>query len=229
MQLSRVKSMDVQKQKRSRGVVLTPQGWQKVQDAIRESEIQENSGDRYTLNELSERTGLGLSTVTRVLERKGGIDKRTLDRLYGAFNLELDEGDYSKLDLDFQGREGVIANTRQDWGEAVDVSVFYGRTEELTMLGQWLLKDHCRLIALLGMGGVGKTSLSVRLAEQIKAQFEYVIWRSLRNAPLVEDILADLIEFLSDKQETDLPENVGTRVSRLIGYLRASPLSYRTR
>lgn len=206
---------------RSRGVVLTRQGWQKLQDAIRESETQKNSGDRYTFEELSERTGLGLSTVTKVLEREEGVDKRTLDRLFGAFNLDLDKSDYSKLETDFKRTEGVIANRRQNWGEAVDVSVFYGRTEELTTLGQWILKDDCRLIALLGMGGIGKTYLSVRLAEQIKAHFDYVIWRSLRSAPVVEDILADFIKFLSDEQETEIPANVGT-ISRLIDCLRSS-------
>lgn len=205
---------------RSRGVVLTRQGWQKLQDAIRESETQEKSGDKYTFEELSERTGLGLSTVTKVLEREEGVDKRTLNRLFGAFNLELDKGDYSKLEPDVKRTEGVIVNTRSCWGEAVDVSVFYGRTEELVTLEQWILKDHCRLIALLGMGGIGKTYLSVKLTEQIEAQFEYVIWRSLRSAPLVEDILTDFIKFLS-AQETEIPANVGT-ISRLIGCLRSS-------
>jgi len=67
----------------------------------------------------------------------------------------------------------------QDWGEAPDVSVFYGRNAELTMLEQWIVSDRYRLVALLGMGGIGKTALSVKLAEQIQGEFEYVIWRSL--------------------------------------------------
>jgi len=53
-----------------------------------------------------------------------------------------------------------------DWGEAVDVPNFYGRSEELATLGQWIESDRCRLVAVLGMGGMGKTSLSIALAEK---------------------------------------------------------------
>ncbi|MCU0533236.1 MAG: NB-ARC domain-containing protein [Hydrococcus sp. Prado102] len=110
---------------------------------------------------------------------------------------------------------------RQDWDEAIDVSDFYGRTKELEKLKQWILDDKCRLVALLGMGGIGKTSLSVKLAEQIEDKFEYVIVRSLRNAPPIKEILAELLQFLSNEQQTDLPENVTGRVSRLINCLRS--------
>ena len=70
----------------------------------------------------------------------------------------------------------------QDWGEAPDVSVFYGRTEELATLEQWIVRDRCRLIVLLGMGGVGKTALAVKVGQQVQSEFDYVIWRSLHNA-----------------------------------------------
>jgi len=46
---------------------------------------------------------------------------------------------------------------------------------------------------MLGMGGIGKTALSVKLAEKISGEFEYVIWRSLRDAPLLKDLLTDII------------------------------------
>jgi WD40 repeat protein len=111
---------------------------------------------------------------------------------------------------------------RTDWGDACNVSVFYGRKEELTALEQWIVQDHCRLVGLFGMGGIGKTSLSVKLAKQIQGEFEYVIWRSLRNAPPIQTLLVDLIQFLSNQQETDLPDTFDSCILRLLHYLRSS-------
>jgi WD40 repeat protein len=116
----------------------------------------------------------------------------------------------------------------QDWGEAVDVSIFYGRSQELRLLHTWLSQEHCRLVLLLGMGGIGKTALSVKLAEQAcelmpsepSEAFEYISWRSLRNAPPLEEILTDLLKFLSNQQELQLPSTINGKISRLIDYLR---------
>lgn len=117
--------------------------------------------------------------------------------------------------------EGVSASTsqHQDWGEAPDVSIFYGRTQELAMLEQWIVKDRCRLVAIVGMGGIGKTNLSVRCAKQMQDEFESVVWRSLRNAPPIQELLADLIQSLSNQQITHLSSDVDDGVSRLIDYL----------
>ncbi len=77
---------------RRRGVILSPQGQQKLSLARRQAEIHENFGDRYTLEELTELTRLSLSTVTKVLEAKIGVDKQTLDAFFAAFGLHLEHG-----------------------------------------------------------------------------------------------------------------------------------------
>lgn len=105
------------------------------------------------------------------------------------------------------------------WEGVPDVSVFYGRQEELVSLEQWIINDRCRLIALLGMGGIGKTALVAKLAEQIQDQFEYLIWRSLRYAPSVEILVTELLQFLSNQPVSELPEHLDGQVSWLIDYL----------
>jgi predicted ATPase len=70
------------------------------------------------------------------------------------------------------------------------------------------------------MGGIGKTALAAKLGNQIKDNFEYVIWRSLRNAPPITHMLADLIKLLSAQQEINLPKSVDSKISLLLKYLR---------
>uniref|UniRef100_B8HM86 WD-40 repeat protein n=1 Tax=Cyanothece sp. (strain PCC 7425 / ATCC 29141) TaxID=395961 RepID=B8HM86_CYAP4 len=123
----------------------------------------------------------------------------------------------------------------RDWGDAPDIPVFFGRIEELAILENWIIRDRCRCVAIIGMrgigktqlsmklglGGIGKTDLSLKLAQGIQEQFEFVIWRSLLNAPPLADLLADLIKVLSRQQQTNLPEVISERISCLIQYLKA--------
>jgi WD40 repeat protein len=106
------------------------------------------------------------------------------------------------------------------WGEAIDVSIFYDRTQELKTLDKWITKDRCRLIEILAMGGMGKTALAVKLAQQLPTEFDFVVWRSLRNAPPLSDILAETIALLSRQQEIELAVDPATHLTRLIHYLR---------
>jgi WD40 repeat protein len=121
------------------------------------------------------------------------------------------------------------APPQQDWGSAVDLLTFYGREQELKLLSQWILGDTpnsarngCRLVMLLGMGGIGKTSLSVKLAKQICQQFDFVIWRSLQNAPPLLELLTDSIQFLFPKKGIPVPEASAINGSLLINFFQTS-------
>lgn len=109
----------------------------------------------------------------------------------------------------------------QDWGDAIDTPILFGRAEELTTLEKWIVQDQCRLVLLLGMGGIGKTALAVRAAQQIQDKFEYVIFRNLRNSPNIEELLSELIQFLSQEQEIDLPQRLDGKILLLLQYLRS--------
>jgi hypothetical protein len=48
---------------------------------------------------------------------------------------------------------------RIDLREAPVPKDFYGRVEELSKLETWIVKEHCPLVGVFGMGGIGKTPL----------------------------------------------------------------------
>ncbi len=110
---------------------------------------------------------------------------------------------------------------RQHWGEAIDVSVFHGRTSELTLLKQWLLQDGCRLVTVLGMGGMGKTTLVTKLAHLLQDEFDLLIWQSLRNAPAIADVLAHVMQLLPGQHTTPLPMSLESQITSVMAGLRA--------
>jgi WD40 repeat protein/transcriptional regulator with XRE-family HTH domain len=118
--------------------------------------------------------------------------------------------------------EAVAVERSQDWGEAPDVIGFVGRAEELAMLRRWVVDDHCRLAAVLGIGGIGKTALASRLAQDAAPSFQRVYWRSLRDALPAGEWMAGAIGFLSAHQ-TVPPEGESARRAVLLQLLRDRP------
>jgi ABC-type dipeptide/oligopeptide/nickel transport system ATPase subunit len=111
------------------------------------------------------------------------------------------------------------------YGDGVpDVSTIYGRTKELNELEECIVDCGCRVVALLGAGGIGKTTLAAKLAEKIQFNFEYVIWYSLRYASPLEKVLTEIIlEFLYKNSNSDplkKIQNTSDRISELMNFFR---------
>jgi hypothetical protein len=79
-------------------------------------------------------------------------------------------------------------------------------------------------VALQGIGGIGKSTLAVKLALQIQTEFEIVVWRSLRNAPPLEELLESILSFLLRVrgEEPMIPSSLDGRLSKLMECLRSS-------
>ncbi len=109
-----------------------------------------------------------------------------------------------------------------DLTQAPDTPIFVSRSAEMAMLKQWIVKDKVRLVSLLGMGGIGKTSLAARIAVEVAGEFDYVIWRSLLSAPSIEQIIGDWIEFFSRHQAIELPSTLDEQITVLIDRFRGA-------
>ena len=107
----------------------------------------------------------------------------------------------------------------QDLSEMPELGTFYDRTPELEILTNWILQQHTHLIALTGISGIGKTSLAVQLVQQIKNQFDYIIWRTINVSHTLDEFQQELIQLFSQSEKLDSPTTKPKPLS-LIKYLQ---------
>lgn len=109
--------------------------------------------------------------------------------------------------------------SNQDLSEMPELGAFYNRTWELETLTTWILQHHSRLITLTGISGIGKTTLAVQLVQQIKDEFEYVVWCNLDESYTLDELQHRLIQFFSQSENPDTPAT-NQKPLPLIKYLK---------
>ncbi|MBD6620639.1 AAA family ATPase [Komarekiella sp. 'clone 1'] len=107
-------------------------------------------------------------------------------------------------------------------GQTPDVSNFYGRTQELSQLKELITKQRC--IALVGVPGVGKSTLAAKLLTELSTEaqprFDCLIWKSVAHAPLVQDLVAELVELIQPvKISSSLPTYNQAMITSLLKQL----------
>jgi len=108
---------------------------------------------------------------------------------------------------------------RLDWSDAPENAEFFGRAQELARLEQWLMGERCRLVALIGIGGIGKSALAATLGHRLASHFDAVVWRSLRSAPPLDEWLTSVISALA-AEAVELPADSEERLAYLLRLFR---------
>jgi transcriptional regulator with XRE-family HTH domain len=107
-----------------------------------------------------------------------------------------------------------------DWGDALSATNFYGRAWELDLLSQWVVEERCRVVSVLGQGGIGKSALATQLMHRVAEHFEVVIWRSLRDVPTCEALLDSCLQVLVPQTLRDISAHPERRQDLLLECLR---------
>lgn len=148
-----------QPQRRRRGVVLSSQGWKRLQSAEQQVVDQVNAGKPYTLEQLGQRIGLSPNTITKVRQRRLSVDRQTLEAYFTALGLHLNPDDYVTS-------EGDAAHTSQFRsplrGQVPLGSPYYVERPPAEQYAREEILQPGALVRIRAPHELGKTSLMAR-------------------------------------------------------------------
>jgi NB-ARC domain len=82
----------------------------------------------------------------------------------------------------------------QDLILAPQIIHFYRRESELNILENWLFNQQTRLISVLGVSGIGKTTLVKRFVDRTLDRFDAIVWRNLKFPESLPSLVNDLLK-----------------------------------
>ncbi len=132
----------------------------------------------------------------------------------GQFSQTINSQQRSPVNPNNQPIEFPIINLT----EAPELNEFYDRTTELTTLKQWITAEHIHLITIYGLSGIGKSAITRQLIEEIKTEFDYIIWKSLDNRITFTNLENQLRQFIDPTLKERSPDPPQPNI---IEYLRA--------
>lgn len=202
--------------KRKRGIILSSRGWQRLQSAEQRSVHQDHLGKPYTLQELSDRTGLSPNTLARVRSRKVPVDQQTLENYFRAFELVISPEDYNDADV-------VLTPNRQQFllsGQLPSDSPFYIHRPPIESLCYEALLQPGALLRIKAPRQMGKTSLLSKILTQVRDQHYATTITSLQLADA--SVFSDLKRFLQwvsaiVTQSVGLPNQIDSYWDDLFG------------
>lgn len=170
----------------------------------------------------------------RLLREELGVgpDKATVALYEQIRNGGLQHADWSPANGEFPAtaavsqpppptpRASASSAAAPEWGETPETGRVYGRQAEVAQLRRWSKDEQCQLVALFGIGGVGKTTLAAAVTKKLAEDFDKVLWRSLLNAPPLDELLRDLLPNLAREPLAELPVTLDERLALLLHKLR---------
>jgi len=77
------------------------------------------------------------------------------------------------------------------------ITHFYGRTNELSTLSKWIGNPNTRLISILGISGIGKSTLVKHFLDTHIIPFDVIIWKNLKLSNSLNFIFTEIFTELN--------------------------------
>lgn len=94
----------------------------------------------------------------------------------------------TKSEINHQSLSSSYHNLKQ----SPKITKFYGRTTELSTLSQWLENPNTRLISVLGITGIGKSTFVKHFINTHPLPVDAIIWKNLKFSPFLDSILTEI-------------------------------------
>ncbi|MGD1943288.1 MAG: AAA-like domain-containing protein [Leptolyngbyaceae cyanobacterium] len=208
-------------EKRRRGVLLSFQGWQRLQSAEQLVAVQRNGGNPFTLEQLSEATGLSPNTLTKVRRRQKPVDFATLDTYFGAFDLALEPTDLVTPEVHVRASNQFFSQQNQPPRGPLSLgSPFYVYRPPLERLCFQEILNPGSLVRIKAPRQYGKTSLLTQILGYAQDQGlqAAVVNLQLAEGQVLEGSDAFLRWFCASvARAIDLPNELKTRWEPMFG------------
>ncbi|MGW8226495.1 MAG: protein kinase domain-containing protein [Anaerolineales bacterium] len=137
--------------------------------------------------------------ILRLLSKSPGDRPASAEQVEGTLRSYLQEtGEFVSGVMTVQAGQEIRHNL------PLQLTSFIGRSREITEISQLIREDSCRLLSLVGPGGIGKTRLAIEAASQLKETYpDGVIFISLAPISAPDFILPAIAEALGFSLHTD--------------------------
>ncbi len=171
---------------------------------------QSRKGLRLTRDELARRVGCSVSALRKFEDDQRRPSRQIAELLASGLGIAPDlrstfvgvargELGVARLPHPSLTAPSKAASAASRSNLPVPATPMIGRERELAELGSVLRDPQCRLLALVGPGGIGKTRLGIELASQLQSLFSdgayFIPLASISSARFIVPVIADAIGF----------------------------------
>ncbi|KAL0349143.1 UNVERIFIED_CONTAM: putative disease resistance protein [Sesamum angustifolium] len=184
----------------------------RIEDAIEKLTMQVEYRRRNFFGRLEDRSPIVSGVASEIKEIRNRFEYFTrIARVIGVSGEENSSA----------AANGSVQLARQTYGHQIDEH-FVGRVEEMELLGSYIEDPKCRIIAICGMGGSGKTALAKKLYQDVqdKGHFNTVAWvyvsQDFEPRRILEDLYLQLCPYDVEELVSEIKtEELGRRVHKI--------------